>query len=92
MINVIKPPDNIIRIYNTNTASSDGTLYAILANKSKLKVRDYYLEKLKNNNFIQDNFNLNIVRLNRWWYSVYFDPKFVQNNVLIENKKGKENG
>ena len=73
MIDVIKPPDNII--YNTNTASSDGTVYAIPVSKNKFEVRDYYLEELKTNKIIQDNFNLNIKRLNRWWYSVYFDPK-----------------
>lgn len=39
---------------------------------TKIECRDFILEKIKNEPFIQDNFKLNVKRLNRWWYSVYF--------------------
>ena len=41
----------------------------------KVKVRENILELLKETIYIQKNFKLNIKRLNRWWYSVYFDEK-----------------
>lgn len=41
----------------------------------KVEVRDYVYENLKNEKYIQDNFELNVRRLNRWWYSVYFKAK-----------------
>ena len=41
----------------------------------KVNVRDFVLEILKNEPYIIDNFKLNIRRLNRWWYSIYFDNK-----------------
>lgn len=41
----------------------------------KIEVRDYILENIKNEQYVKDNYNLNIKRLNRWWYSVYFDEK-----------------
>lgn len=39
----------------------------------KVSVRDCVLNDLKDNSYIQQNFKLNIKRINRWWYSVYFD-------------------
>lgn len=41
----------------------------------KLEVRENELKKLQNNECIREYFKLNIKRLNRWWYSVYFDEK-----------------
>jgi hypothetical protein len=41
----------------------------------KIKVKEGVLSELKNNEYIQDNFKLNVKRLNRWWYSVYFKEK-----------------
>lgn len=38
----------------------------------KIECREEVLNKLKCERYIQDNFQLNIKRLNRWWYSVYF--------------------
>ncbi len=39
----------------------------------KVKAREDALNKIKNEIYIQKNFKLNIKRLNRWWYSIYFD-------------------
>lgn len=41
----------------------------------KIEVRDTIYNELKNNKYIRDNFKLNVRRLNRWWYSIYFDIK-----------------
>lgn len=38
-----------------------------------VECRDYVLKKLQENAYIQKTFKLNIKRLNRWWYRVYFD-------------------
>jgi hypothetical protein len=40
---------------------------------SKIECRDFMLEKIVNQPIVQNNFKLRIKRLNRWWYSVYFD-------------------
>lgn len=49
----------------------------------KVKVRDTVLKQLQEEKYIQDNFKLNILRLNRWWYSVYFDKKSEIKNAEI---------
>lgn len=41
----------------------------------KIECRDYIYQSLLQQKYIQDNFKLNVKRLNRWWYSVYFDKK-----------------
>lgn len=41
----------------------------------KIECRDYVYQNLLQEKYIQDNFKLNVRRLNRWWYSVYFDKK-----------------
>lgn len=41
----------------------------------KIECRDYIYQGLLQEKYIQDNFKLNAKRLNRWWYSVYFDRK-----------------
>ena len=41
----------------------------------KITTRDFILKELQENEYIRENFKLNIKRLNRWWYSVYFDKK-----------------
>jgi hypothetical protein len=41
----------------------------------KVEVRDKVLEIIKNHQYVKENFDLNIKRLNRWWYSVYFKDK-----------------
>lgn len=41
----------------------------------KIKIRDFAYEELLDNKEINDKFNLNAKRLNRWWYSVYFEEK-----------------
>lgn len=40
-----------------------------------IKCRDFVLKELQDQEYIKENFKLNIRRLNRWWYSVYFDNK-----------------
>jgi hypothetical protein len=42
---------------------------------TKIECRDFKLKELQENEYIKSNFKLNIKRLNRWWYSVYFDNK-----------------
>lgn len=39
---------------------------------TKIEVKEDILHQLQSNIYIQENFKLNIRRLNRWWYSVYF--------------------
>ena len=39
----------------------------------KIRVDQQMLDKLQSDDYIQSKFKLNIKRLNRWWYSVYFD-------------------
>lgn len=41
----------------------------------KLELRECELKKIQEIPYIKENFKLNIKRLNRWWYSVYFDNK-----------------
>lgn len=41
----------------------------------KVEVRDNALKEIQAEEYIKENFKLNIKRLNRWWYSVYFDKK-----------------
>ena len=41
----------------------------------KIKCKEDLLNLLKNDPYITMNFVLNIKRLNRWWYSVYFQNK-----------------
>ena len=41
----------------------------------KVEVRDNVLKQIQDEKYIADNFKLNIKRLNRWRYSVYFDKK-----------------
>jgi hypothetical protein len=41
----------------------------------KLEVRESIYEKIKDEPYIQENFKLNVRRLNRWWYSIYFEKK-----------------
>lgn len=38
-----------------------------------VEVRDYIYEEIVNDKWINDNFNLNATRLNRWWYKVNFE-------------------
>lgn len=40
-----------------------------------IEVREDIYEELKNDPDIQEKFKLNVKRLNRWWYSIYFDKK-----------------
>ena len=46
----------------------------------EVKVRENVLNRIKNNTYIQENFKLNIKKLNRWSYSIYFDE--------LPNKQG----
>ena len=41
----------------------------------KIKCKEDLLNLLKNDPYIIMSFVLNIKRLNRWWYSVYFKNK-----------------
>ena len=41
----------------------------------KIKCKEDLLNLLKNDPYVIMNFVLNIKRLNRWWYSVYFQNK-----------------
>ena len=38
-----------------------------------VEVRDYIYEEIVNDKWINENFNLNVTRLNRWWYKVNFE-------------------
>lgn len=62
----------------------------------KIMVRDFILENLKNDPYIINNYKLNVKRLNRWWYSVYFDEKnkggflwITQNHILFHAQPKK---
>lgn len=55
----------------------------------KLEVRDYFLEELKNMPNIKDKFKLNIRRLNRWWYIVYFDEICKHDCEILVSDKDK---
>ena len=39
----------------------------------KLEIRDSLLKIIQEEEYIKNNFKLNVKRLNRWWYSVYFE-------------------
>lgn len=41
----------------------------------KVEIRDSLLKIIQEEDYIKNNFKLNIKRINRWWYSVYFDKK-----------------
>ena len=46
----------------------------------KLKMKKIELERLQSNLEFLNQYQLNIKRLNRWWYSVYFKKKENINN------------
>ena len=41
----------------------------------KVRVNEQHLLELQSSEYIQSNFTMNIKRLNRWYWSVYFDNK-----------------
>jgi hypothetical protein len=41
----------------------------------KVRVNEQHLLELQSSEYIQSNFKMNIKRLNRWYWSVYFDKK-----------------
>lgn len=41
----------------------------------KVEVNEKVLKQIQDEKYIADNFKLNIKRLNRWRYSIYFDKK-----------------
>ena len=41
----------------------------------KVVMREDALKEAQNNVQLLENFNLKIKRLNRWWYSIYFEEK-----------------
>ena len=41
----------------------------------KVRVNEQDLLELQSSEYIQSNFTMNIKRLNRWYWSVYFDNK-----------------
>lgn len=41
----------------------------------KVEVNESVLNTIKSNSYIQNNFSLNIKRLNRYKWSIYFDKK-----------------
>ena len=47
----------------------------------KIKCKEDLLNLLKNDPYIIMNFVLNIKRLNRWWYSVYFKNKWLDGEL-----------
>jgi hypothetical protein len=57
------------------TDKSNNIICMPLIHGLKIEVRDTILDQIQENQFIKDNFQLNIRRLNRWWYSIYFDKK-----------------
>ena len=42
---------------------------------TKVRCREDVLNEFKNNKMVTDKFQLNIIRLNRWWWSVAFIDK-----------------
>lgn len=48
-------------------------MVVLVADGLKIELRKEALDKLSAEQYIIDNFNLNIMRINRWWYSVYFE-------------------
>jgi len=42
----------------------------------KIRINKVNYEKLINNQWINNNFKLNIKRLSRWYWSVYFDNRY----------------
>ena len=38
-----------------------------------VEVRDYIYDEIVNDKWVNDNFKLNVTRMNRWWYKVYFE-------------------
>lgn len=61
--------------YLIRSVSPDNIKLAELRVGLKISCREGTLNRLKNEPYIQENFKLNIKRLNRWWYSVYFAEK-----------------
>ena len=66
-----------INIYTYTKINNDKLTCVKLEHGLQLKVREDILNQFRLDPYIQVNFNLNIKRLNRWWYSVYFDMKEV---------------
>ena len=72
MYNDIKLIDGSIHILDSDI--KQGQIRAVPIEVGlKIKMRDYVYKNLINNTDIQSKFKLNVKRLNRWWYSVYFD-------------------
>jgi hypothetical protein len=64
--------------------STDSSTITLVEVKVGLKIecRDYIYKMLLNDSYIQNNFKLNVKRLNRWWYSIYFDFKQEESETL----------
>jgi hypothetical protein len=54
----------------------DKSKFAIpLQHGLKLEIKEDTLNNIQKEQYIKDNYNLHIKRLNRWWYSVFFEKK-----------------
>lgn len=73
IITISKPENPIIYTYKCSYANEIPVVK--LEDGLKIECREDILEYLQSHPYVQDNFNLNIKRLNRWWYSIYFEKK-----------------
>lgn len=60
---------------NIEFSSTKGTWCIPIVHGAKIRVRDKIYEELKINEDITNRFQLNIKRINRWWYSIYFKER-----------------
>ncbi len=65
----------VVDVKGTFIDISDTVQSIRIEDSLKIDVKESVYESLKNDSCLQENFNLKVKRLNRWWYSIYFEKK-----------------
>lgn len=73
-------------VYLKNDKDNNGIYTIPVGHGLKISCRDYVLKELEECDPIMSKFKLNIKRLNRWWFSVYFQDKSRVNKVEVGGK------
>lgn len=64
--------EDVFVIMNTDNQPKNMVSAYKITCGSKVEVRDYVYEEIINNEKLNKDFRMNVKRLNRWWYSIYF--------------------
>ena len=84
----MKDNGNVVLVPNKDT---DSIRVVEVKHGLKIDIREDVLKQLQNNIYIQNNFQLNIKRRNRWWFSVYFQG-ICKSNIEYSKCSSREYG